>query len=347
MNQGMNGASSFALAAEEREHTVRVRMHAALARLILAFFFASQLLAQAASVGSDLRRVHEIDDPSRATLRVHAAERAAQAIPRFITGKFAEHLGANIYNGMDAQILRNPTFADYPFWTGQMTPDGLTKFHVDESQITQELRRQALRYGWPESELNGLVAARADSLACFWTRQGPRDAVQASPDTGTAGGRAQRVQVRAAGQGLAQWVYLPLHRARRYEFEILARSPDITSLTVGLTAFGDPALTRPSATLSHPMGKGVRAAAVGPREFGPGGHGSTQAQTISADVGVGPSSERRAGDSVASPSRTAPVVVRGLSAAWKTFKEHWSCPQTRRERRPTNSRWWRTRPDRL
>lgn len=155
-------------------------------------------------------------------------------MPKSITGKFAEHLGANIYNGMDAQILRNPTLADYPFWNGQMSPDGITQFQSDEAKIVQDLRRQAIRSGWPETELSKLVEARADGLACFWEREGERAAVQVSPDTGPHGARAQRLEVHAAGQGLAQWAWLPLHRVRRYQFEIFARSPNLTSLTVSL-----------------------------------------------------------------------------------------------------------------
>ncbi|MHB8520279.1 MAG: alpha-L-arabinofuranosidase C-terminal domain-containing protein [Limisphaerales bacterium] len=217
-------------------------------RLFGFFLFASGLTASAAPPGSALRQLREIPDASRATLRVRTADRGLYPIPAYLTGKFAEHLGANIYNGMDAQIVRNPTFADYPFWSGQMTPDGVTRFQIDDVKINQELRRQATRQGWPESALDGLVAARADGLACFWTRIGTRESVQVSPDAGPNGGRAQRVQVRAAGEGLAQWAYLPLHRARRYEFEIYARSPDITSLTVALAPRG----TTPNFTRALP-----------------------------------------------------------------------------------------------
>ena len=181
-----------------------------------------------------LRQVREGKDPTQATLWVRAAERSLHTIPRYITGKFAEHLGANIYNGMDAQILRNPTLADYPFWTGQMTPDGITRFQSEDDKIKTELRGLASRVGWPNSELDALVAARTDGLACFWTRQGSREAVQVSPDAGPHGGRAQRVEVHAAGQGIAQWAYLPLHRARRYQFEILARSPDLSALSLSV-----------------------------------------------------------------------------------------------------------------
>jgi hypothetical protein len=54
------------------------------------------------------------DDPAGATLRILAGERSPHRIPALITGKFAEHLGSNILNGMDAQILRNPTIGPIP-----------------------------------------------------------------------------------------------------------------------------------------------------------------------------------------------------------------------------------------
>jgi alpha-L-arabinofuranosidase len=190
----------------------------------------------APSSGQELRQLHDSADPSRATVRVRVGDRSPHRIPAEITGKFAEHLGSNIYNGMDAQILRNPTFADYPFRSGPMTPDGVARFQTEDRQIDEELRRQATRFGWPASALEGLVQDRADALACFWTRVGSRADVQVSPDTGPQGGRAQRVQVKAAGQGIAQWTWLPLHRQRQYEFEIMARSPDLESLAVTLTA---------------------------------------------------------------------------------------------------------------
>ena len=188
-------------------------------------------------------------EPAQATLRVRAGERAAHPIPREMTGKFAEHLGHNIYHGMDAQVLLNPTFAPFPFWTGQMTPDGVTLFHSERDKINQEIRRLGGRRGWPDAELDRLIEDYQDGLACSWARVGPRSAVEVSPDTGAHGGRAQRVQCKAGGQGIAQWTYLPLHRVRDYEFELFVRSPALTALRVALTA-GDAAT--PSATVPVP-----------------------------------------------------------------------------------------------
>ncbi len=173
-------------------------------------------------------------EPGSATVTIRAGERAEHPIPRYITGKFCEHLFNNISNGMDSQILRNPTLADWPFWTGSMTPDGVTVFESDATKIDGQLRQQAARLGWPDKARDAMVRVRADALACWWIPEGGREAVATRPDTGPHGGRAQRVEVAAAGQGIAQWTWLPLHRARKYEVEILARSPEIGSLTVGL-----------------------------------------------------------------------------------------------------------------
>jgi alpha-N-arabinofuranosidase len=181
-----------------------------------------------------IREVQTTSDSAHATIRVFIDQRAAYRIPREITGKFAEHLGWNIYNGMDAQIVRNPTFADYPFWDGQMTPDGVTKFQTDKRKINEELRRQGTRFGWPAAALDGLVQDYGDALAAFWSRQGSREQVQLSPDTSPFGGRAQRIEVKEAEQGVAQWTWLPLHRQRRYELELMGRSPDVLALTVSL-----------------------------------------------------------------------------------------------------------------
>ncbi|HTL16561.1 MAG TPA: hypothetical protein VL793_04950, partial [Patescibacteria group bacterium] len=168
-------------------------------------------------------------ETTEALLRIHAEDRQPFRIPRDLTGKFCEHLGANIYNGMDAQVLRNPTFADFPFATSEGTPDGLSTFHFEHEKIDAELRRQAIRTGWPEQDIPALQKARADGLACFWSRVGDADAVRVSPDTAPGGQRAQRLELKTRA-GIKQWMWLPLQRQRNYEFELLARSPDVKQL---------------------------------------------------------------------------------------------------------------------
>jgi alpha-N-arabinofuranosidase len=208
------------------------------------------LAGRSAAQGAEAAGTAEKAQPARvgeASLRVRAGQRSGHAIPAFLTGKFAEHLGQNILNGMDAQILRNPTFAEYPVWTGQTSPDGVAMFHFERDRIFEELRGRAGRLEWPEGERAALVQGYEDGLAGWWIRLGTRESVVVSPDAGPAGGRAQRVEVRAAGEGIAQWTYLPLHRIRKYQFEMVVRSPNITSLVVTLTPEGNerPATSAP------------------------------------------------------------------------------------------------------
>jgi len=82
-------------------------------------------------------------EPSRARMRVLSDRLSPHRVSRFVTGKFCEHLGSNILNGMCAQVLRNPTFADFPFHAGGETPDGRARFQCDEARIADDLRRRA------------------------------------------------------------------------------------------------------------------------------------------------------------------------------------------------------------
>ena len=210
-------------------------------------------LHAAPGAGADSRGAAFLGNPASATLQVYAGRRSKVPISRYLTGKFCEHLGNNIYNGMDAQILLNPTMAALSFSAGQDSPDGIKTFHYDADQIAQQIHRKASLFGWPKDRLEPLVRDYRDGLACFWTRLGEPAHVLVSPDTGPHGGRAQRVQVSASGEGIVQWVCLPLHRVRQYEFEILVRSPDATSLRVSLSGSGEQS---PSATavVSGPSG---------------------------------------------------------------------------------------------
>lgn len=54
-------------------------------------------------------------EPARATLTIDASRKATNAVSPYLFGKFCEHLGNNIYQGMEAQILFNPTLARWIF----------------------------------------------------------------------------------------------------------------------------------------------------------------------------------------------------------------------------------------
>jgi alpha-N-arabinofuranosidase len=189
---------------------------------------------QPMNAGPPLVKFTVTGDASRAAVRVHAATAVGPPVPKLLTGKFAEHLGANIYGGMCAQILVNPTFAEWWFHNGRHTPDGMPYFLDDSDRVAEHVRRLGECRGYPESDREALVRSYRDGLAAGWMRVGPADQVRVSPDVARKGGRAQRIETKDRDQGLAQWTWLPLHRTRRYEFEFLARATKETKLTLRL-----------------------------------------------------------------------------------------------------------------
>src|SRR5262245_29699575 len=76
-------------------------------------------ISATAGTQETLQQVRPSSDPTKAVLRVHGDRRLKYPISRYLTGKFCEHLHNNVINGMEAQILRNPTFADYQFRRGE------------------------------------------------------------------------------------------------------------------------------------------------------------------------------------------------------------------------------------
>ena len=54
------------------------------------------------------------EDAGRARVTVDLEARSPVRVSPLLFGKFCEHLGSNIYGGMEAQVLRNPTFGAWP-----------------------------------------------------------------------------------------------------------------------------------------------------------------------------------------------------------------------------------------
>lgn len=176
-----------------------------------------------------LLRFKKTEETGEAAIEIKANSKSEHSISPYLTGKFCEHLGNNIYNGMEAQILQNPTFGDWPFGAGRH-PDGGLKRTSDEEWIAQQIRSRAQRTAFPDPEK--LVESRSDGLAHWWIREGPGKDIRTTSDAGPHGGRAQRVEVRREGQGIGQWVYLPLHRVRSYEYRLVIRSNNLNEITI-------------------------------------------------------------------------------------------------------------------
>ena len=73
-------------------------------------------------------------EPHQARLTIDTQARSPHKISPYLTGKFCEHLWSNICHGMHAQILHNPTFAEWVFAGAGNRPDGGVKFQCDEER---------------------------------------------------------------------------------------------------------------------------------------------------------------------------------------------------------------------
>lgn len=173
-------------------------------------------------------------ESSQASLTLDLSRRSDYRISPLLYGKFCEHLGRNIYQGMDAQILINPTFAKWIFSAGDDGIDGGLKPEYDLTKIASQAEHFASQQGFPSA--NTLFEDYKSGGAFGWYRLGTSEAVVLSPDAGPHGGRAQRLEVTGGEGGLAQWVYLPLHRTRRYEFRLVGRAAQPVEAELSLSA---------------------------------------------------------------------------------------------------------------
>ena len=155
----------------------------------------------------DLLRFEPSEQAGKARIRLDLAIRGAHRVNPLLYGKFCEHLGYNIYQGMHAQVLYNPTFG---------------KIRVDEGAVRGLARRQ----GWPDA--TPVVDSFQDGAALGWFRLGAKADVLLSPDASQYGNQAQRFETPGASaespKGIGQYTYLPLHRTRCYEFRVVARA---------------------------------------------------------------------------------------------------------------------------
>jgi len=177
------------------------------------------------------------DDVTRAELSIDLETRSPHAVTPLLYGKFCEHLGSNIYNGMHAQILHNPTFAQWFFADGVDLTNGGRLPEGDDTRRRHGARRRFEHAGWPDADAP--YECYLDGCAFGWLRLGPGEGMRFSPDVDPVGGRAQRVELmgdETGPRGLAQWVRLPLHRTRSYQYRIVARGVDSANVRLSIAA---------------------------------------------------------------------------------------------------------------
>ncbi|MFD1511904.1 alpha-L-arabinofuranosidase C-terminal domain-containing protein [Halomarina rubra] len=193
-------------------------------------------------VDSDLFTHTPTGDSSAARVSIDTESRASHTVEPMLFGKFSEHLGNNIYQGMDAEILFNPTLGEWHFRAGDRRQSGGFVSENDFERIREEVENHGRPYAYPEeTDSEALLDAYQNALAFGWLPVG--EGLTFSPDTGPAGNRAQRIELDGDGEaGIRQETRLPLHRTGGYEFRIQLRATDETQVRLTLGPTGDDAL---------------------------------------------------------------------------------------------------------
>lgn len=194
----------------------------------------------------DLYR-HEQRSGRDAVLELDPETEGDSPVDPKLYGKFAEHLAWNVYHGMSAQLVYNPTFGRWRFKSSNPTSDGGFVGSTNSDRREAMIAEHADQQDYPGVER--LATAAEDGLSFWWLRRGDHESVTVSPDVGQHGERGQRVEVREATpddpRGIMQWLYLPLQRTRTYEYTLTvrARADTSTDLTLALHSLdenGDP-----------------------------------------------------------------------------------------------------------
>ncbi|MFB6140689.1 MAG: alpha-N-arabinofuranosidase [Halosimplex sp.] len=175
-------------------------------------------------------------DDATADVTIDTDRRADYDVEPLLFAKFCEHLGNNIYHGMDAQILFNPVFGEWHFRGSHVPSGGNGPTHdIDDIRETVEEHGRPLAY--PEStDTDALLDAYQRALAFGWLPT--EEDVAFSPDTGPSGNRAQRIETESAGAGVEQRTHLPLHRVDDYEFRCKVRAVEPTTARVTVATDG-------------------------------------------------------------------------------------------------------------
>src|SRR3990172_2030012 len=113
-------------------------------------------------------REHALREGRKAALAVDLSVRSPHPVNPLLLGKFCEHLGSNIYNGMDAQILRNPMFAKWRFGVGDGYIDGGVAGANDPKIVENQVRIGVKRLGLSDAVATQTLEDYRDGAAFGW-----------------------------------------------------------------------------------------------------------------------------------------------------------------------------------
>ncbi len=151
-------------------------------------------------------------------LEVFADQRGERAISPLLFGKFTEHLGRNVYHGIWAQVLVNPGFEPaQPFLYGGRPPSETLPHHLAWWGVPEAVTRPLLRR---------LEESLREGVAYAWFRYGSGEARYTLDGDRVNSETSQRIEVRSLSSrevGIAQPIFLPLHRQKRVVLSVWAK----------------------------------------------------------------------------------------------------------------------------
>lgn len=151
-------------------------------------------------------------------LEVFTAQRGEQTITPRLFGKFTEHLGRNVYHGIWAQVLVNPGFEPAQlFLYGGRAPAETLPHHLAWWGVPDAVTRPLLRR---------LEESLREGVAYSWLRIGAGEARYTLDGDRVNSETSQCIEVRSLGTheaGIAQPIFLPLHRDQRVVLNVWAK----------------------------------------------------------------------------------------------------------------------------
>ena len=161
-----------------------------------------------------------------AEVHVYAGDTADKPVSRLLYGKFTEHLGQNVYNGLWAQITINPGFEGWHFWGSEEDYERRMGYYAD----------------WVKIPSPDVVESYERGVAPFWMTYGEGDVSYALDTASFNSETAQKITIHSLNTkqaGIRQAMYLPVHRENDYEISFYARSERPTELTITSSTFAD------------------------------------------------------------------------------------------------------------
>lgn len=148
-------------------------------------------------------------------LEVFTGQRREQAISPRLFGKFTEHLGRNVYHGIWAQVLVNPGLEPTRFFQyGGRPPSETLPHHLAWWGVPEAVTRPLL---------HRLEESLREGVAYGWMCTGEGEARYTLDTDRVNSETSQRIEVRSPRAGVAQPIFLPLHRQRRMVLSVWAK----------------------------------------------------------------------------------------------------------------------------